>query len=241
LTITGYAGGRLNQYLARFEGTPVGRELEAISYFGGLRFNRSRGIRLDLNAINRVVEVFENSDYGAYIARNSVQEYLENSLRLRNSENARRASRWLLNNNILPEMIGVAAYLRHGRPAFTPNPVRDLIIALRLGHGKVSWQLAILFKLHAQRIFRARNYGPESSHAHSATTQRLPRKTPHFVRTMNRNRGADFQFDFASSRQIIPCIDRGEWRHSRSRPNGVFLRYREGDYYDFGQAIPNIQ
>lgn len=238
---TGLAGGRLNRYLSGLRGTPLGDALNEISYFRGLRFNGSQRIRLDIETLHHVVMLFENTDNVALVGQKSVEDYLRNSLKINNANNRPGIREWIVEQNVRPEIIGTAAYLSHGRPRYTPNPLNDVFRAVRIGSGNLSAQVAALLKLHAQRICLDNNPdrvggGPSGRQASAAVTRRLPNKVPHFVRAMRTTGDANFQFNHGAARAILPCIKEEPWQSSSSRPSGLYLEH-EGSYYSLGQRI----
>ncbi|MFS4493726.1 hypothetical protein [Maribacter sp. 2308TA10-17] len=238
---TGLAGGRLNRYLNELRGTPLGDALSEISYFRGLRFNGSQQIRLDIETLHQIVMLFENFDNVALVGQKSVEDYLKNSLKINNRNNRRGIREWIVEQNVRPEIIGTAAYLSHGRPRYTPNPLNDVFRAVRMGNENVSSQVAALLKLHSQRICLDSNPdrvggGPSGRQASAAITRRLPNKVPHFVRAMRASADANFQFNYGAARTILPCIKQRPWLSSSSRPSGLYLEH-EGRYYVLGQRI----
>ncbi|WP_024479440.1 hypothetical protein [Cellulophaga baltica] len=238
---TGLAGGRLNSYLSGFSGTPLGDALNEISYFRGLRFNGSQRIRLDIETLHRIVLLFENSDNVDLVGQKSVEDYLKNSLIINNRNNRQGIREWIVEQNVCPEIIGTAAYLSHGRPRYTPNPLNDVFRAVRIGGRNLSSQIAALLKLHAQRICLDNNPdrvggGSSGRQASAAVTRRLPNKVPHFVRAMRASGNANFQFDYSAARAILPCIKAKPWQSSSSRPSGLYLEH-ENRYYSLGQRI----
>jgi hypothetical protein len=232
----GFAGGRLNRLLHELSGTPAASAVSSISYFSGLRFNRSEEIRLDIRAISRLVAMIENS-HAEDFARAQVREYLAGSALPTSNAGAAERTGNQIADQVQPAVIGVAAYLKHGRPRFTPNPPADVQTALRIAPGNPSAQMAVLLKLHAQRIARDRERSPRvyRNNAVEAAERRLPNKIPHFERAMKAEQ-SDFRFDYGAASGIIPCLGSGAWATRNEQPSGVWLH--EGNrYWDFGSPI----
>ncbi len=225
---TGFGGRRLNDFLKEFDGTTLGNALSQISYLRGLEFNRSTDIRLDINAIHRIVVLLESNL--EQVAQATINQYLLKSLKLRRgTENIQQ---FLMRENISPFVIGIAAYLRHGRPLFSPNPMRDLFRAVSIGGRNESVQIAILLKLHAQRIFKHSSHGPNSRNAAAAVQRRLWSKIRLFI-LKKRERQPNYQFDFQSASRIIPSLSSEGFRPTLNRPRGIYL-VSNNQYYDFG-------
>ncbi len=238
---TGLAGRRLNRYLQGLRGTPLGDALNQISYFRGLRFNGSERIRLDIEAIHQVVILFESQQHASLVGEKSVDDYLQNSLKISHSRNRRNIRQWVVDSSVRPEIMGIAAYLCHGRPRYTPVPLNDVARAVRAGGSNLSAQLAALLKLHAQRICLDRDPsrvggGPSGRQAAAAATRRLPNKVPHFVHAMRASGESNFQFNYDAARSVLPCINPRSWRTTSTRPQGLYLEH-EGRYYALGSRI----
>ena len=230
---TGLAGGRLNRFLQNLRGTQLGDRISRISYFNNLRFNRSSRIRLDINAIHQIVMLFESDQNMELLGREFVNDYLRQSLRI--SQASPNQRQFLVQNNVRPELLGIAAYMRHGRPRYTPRPISDVIRAERNAGSSLSMKVAYLMKLHGQRIYQDSGSserisgGPDRRQASHAVMRRLPKKPGHFQRAM-REAGQRFTFNYDEARQIIPCIrpyrSTGiSWATSSRRPSGVYLKH----------------
>jgi len=243
---TGLAGRRLNRFLESLRDTELGNRISRISYFNNLRFNadRSRSIRLDINAIHQIVLLFESEQFMGLVCQESINDYLNNSLKI--SQASSRQREWIVQNNVKPEILGLAAYLKHGRPRYTPSPIRDVLIAERQAGSSLSKKAAYIIKLHAQRIFLDTRSservggGPDGKQASAAAMRRLPKKPGHFQRAL-RDSGQRFTFNYDEARQIIPCIrpftnGRVSWATSSRRPSGVYLKHEE-HYFNLGPRI----
>jgi Domain of unknown function (DUF4157) len=237
----GYTGGRLNSCLGRLRGTAVGAELASIPYLAGLQFRHDEAVRLDVDALNRMASILEGP-HAIDAARAQVMEFIEGSaLPTGHATTAAEATGDRVAGQTCPEIIGIAAYLRHGRSAFTPSPPDDVAIAVVRAPGNPSAQLAVLLKLHGERIAHARINNPTRyrQNAVDGPNRRLPSKVRLFIDTVHR-RDPSFQFDFDAARAILPCLTAGQWTRSSAAPGGAYI---DGNvdgthvYWNFGPPI----
>ncbi|MCB9230661.1 MAG: hypothetical protein H6581_03315 [Bacteroidia bacterium] len=229
---SGYAGGRLNTLLQSWAGTDLGNALSATPYLSGLNFNGSDNIRLDINAINDIVTIMETPAYQNDVMRQTIENFVGSNCKA--GQNTTRENS-LVAGGMRSEVLGVAAYLYHGRPAFTPTPPADVQKAMNLHPNNPSAQVAVLLKLHAQRIADSTNskYGPESNEAADAVNRRLPHKIENFTREMRRNEGSGWNFDLSAAQAEMPCIGTDDFSGGSSQPAGLWLK-ANGEFYDFG-------
>ncbi|WP_053230869.1 hypothetical protein [Sandaracinus amylolyticus] len=157
LTIgAGFAGGRMQSMLRR-----IGQRSPTAAAFREIRpyFNErcefvandanKRTIRFDVVAIDKIVQIAESPQGARELGRCEVEEWVEGSAlpERPNDVVANEAAR-----SVRPEVLGIAAYCKHGRSGFTPNPPADLLTARRIGGEDPTRQVAVIVKLHLQRI-----------------------------------------------------------------------------------------
>lgn len=249
----GFAGGRLNRVLAKLSGTNAGSQVSALPHFSGLRFDGSESIRFDLATIDRCVALVEDSYYARDFARAQILEYIAKSgFGFTGGSEAVRSHRESMGNEISegldPGVVGVATYLSHGASRYTPNPVADLRRARTIGGSGLSKQVlsrqvAVLLKLHAQRIARDRTSNPQLYNRYSSRslTARLPNKIDHFV-VFKRRSDPEFTFSYSAANNIIQGIRAGrgiaKWGPgSDTAPSGAMYLEHNGRYYSFGSMI----
>jgi hypothetical protein len=238
----GFAGGRLQSLLSNLRGTPVAQEVASLPHFSGLRFDGSESIRFDLETIDQLVGLIEDSQYERYFARAQVLEFINASGFGRTTPSESESQGDAVADQLDPGVVGVATYLSHGAPGFTPNPIQDLRSALRIGGSNLSKQVAVLLKLHAQRIANQRTQDRNLYNRYSGVSleARLPHKVEYFI-DFKRRTEPRFVFNWGAAREIIECIRSGRgmdmWDSSRTISSGRVYLERQGLYYDFGVNI----
>jgi len=206
----GFAGTRKVSYLlSQLARTEAGSRISEIPYFRGLQFKSAQSIRLNIDVIDRLVVILEDPRFAPIFARIQIRYFVENTALTRRPDLV-LADR--LATRLQDMVIGFAGYLRHGRPAFTPDPITDLNRAVQIGGNDVSLQVAVLMKLHAQRI----STSPENRmgrpfrepQSAQALGRRLPNKVAHFEQQIQAVSDSSYRFNFEQARSVIPCIRR---------------------------------
>jgi hypothetical protein len=231
----GFARERLDRWLRSLAGTPAGDALAEIPYLSGLRFDRSNTIRLDIEALNRIAAAIETNSVA--VAEAQVREYVRASAlnpRHAGLEHLDRldafADGTLRSQPHGDAVLGVATYLHHGQPGYTPDPGIDAQEAMHRYPDSPWAQTAEICRRHAERIWRARkNTGGLAART---VTARLPNK----LRLVAQAIGEPINGTVMAA--IAPCMNGAQFTAEGpghpDDPDGRVFLVNDGQWYDFG-------
>lgn len=225
---TGFAGDRLNGVMRYLEGETrdaLAEVLDELPGFAGLQndltrryrgagwSDEARALRLAVPVFARYVQLVEHRRHCLPWAKANLREWVEGSGVGEGTEDVAALNAQLANSEgpHLRGLVTMAAYLRHGRNALTPNPPADLLLALQRG-ATPSAQLAILFKLHAEACWRRdASQGWKTRQTKIVLERGFGKKIEHFETGYNADRPdppatAPWTFDFDEARAVLPCL-----------------------------------